>query len=112
MTDIAERWEKNIEHLQSGGFGDTTKPDTLLNYWRAQKSAGYPGANENVKYFETLVKPKCQYCHEDREGYSTQFGAFWIRYSVHEDWLLHTGKCKPVPIEHCPKCGRRLKNER
>lgn len=51
---------------------------------------------------------KCQYCHEDAEGYSTMFGAFWIRNSVHEGWLLHAGKCKPRPINHCPICGRRL----
>ena len=50
----------------------------------------------------------CPYCHEDAEGYSTQFGAFWIRYSFHEGWLLHAGKCKPRPINHCPMCGRRL----
>ena len=54
------------------------------------------------------MKNKCQYCHEDNEGYSTVFGAFWINYSVHEGWLLHAGKCKPRPINYCPICGRRL----
>ena len=107
-TDIAEVWEKNLKHLQSGGFGDINKPETLALYWLAQTKAGYPGASDNSKYFASLIQPKCQYCHEDAEGYSTQFGAFWVRYSVHEGWLLHAGKCKPVPIEYCPKCGRRL----
>ena len=55
MTDIAEIWNKNLEHLQSGGFGDATKPETLLNYWKAQESAGYPYASENVKYFEDIL---------------------------------------------------------
>lgn len=54
---------------------------------------------------------KCKYCHEDSEGYSTAFGAFWISHSVHEGWFLHAGKCKPRPINYCPICGRRLNNE-
>lgn len=54
MTDIAERWEKNLEHLMSGGFGDPLHAETLLKYWRAQESAGYPYASENVKYFEEM----------------------------------------------------------
>lgn len=55
MADRAERWEKNMKNLQSGGFGDTTQPETLLNYWKAQESAGYPYASENVKYFEDVI---------------------------------------------------------
>ena len=55
-TDIASRWEKNMEHLQSGGFGPTDQPQTLLLYWRAQERAGYPYASENVKYFEEMVE--------------------------------------------------------
>ena len=54
MVGKEEHWNKNLEHLMNGGFGDTTKPETLLNYWYAQKSAGYPYASENVKYFEEI----------------------------------------------------------
>lgn len=54
MTGSEERWKKNLEHLQSGGFGDTANPETLLHYWMAQESAGYPYASENVKYFEEM----------------------------------------------------------
>lgn len=55
-TDIASRWEKNMEHLKSGGFGPVDEPQTLLQYWKAQERAGYPYASENVKYFEEMVK--------------------------------------------------------
>ena len=75
VTTKEERWEKNLEHLMSGGFGDTTKAETLLNYWYAQADAGYPGARENVKYFEEMVgierqelrmPPWCKFC---KHGY-------------------------------------------
>lgn len=54
-TSTPERWEKNMEFLHMGGFGDTSNPETLLNYWKAQASAGYPYATENVKYFEEMI---------------------------------------------------------
>ena len=59
--DAAEVWNKNLEHLKSGGFGDETNPETLLNYWRAQYDAGYPYASENVKYFAGLLYGKQNY---------------------------------------------------
>ena len=65
MVDKEERWEKNLYHLQGGGFGDPTEPETLLNYWKAQASAGYPYANENVKYFEEAVRGRAN--AKDRE---------------------------------------------
>lgn len=55
-TDIASIWEKNMEHLKSGGFGPVEQPQTLLRYWQAQERAGYPYASENVKYFEEVVE--------------------------------------------------------
>lgn len=55
MVNKEERWGKNLEHLMSGGFGDTTRAETLLDYWYAQERAGYPYASENVKYFEEMV---------------------------------------------------------
>lgn len=55
MSDIAERWEKNLEHLKNGWFGDPRSAKTILCYWTAQAEAGYPGARENVKYFEEMA---------------------------------------------------------
>ncbi len=48
-------WERNLENLRSGTLGDAKSPDTLLRYWRAQEKAHYPGARENVAYFEGLM---------------------------------------------------------
>lgn len=56
MTDIAEVWEKNLEHLHDGVFGDVSNANTFLYYWIAQERAGYPGASENVKYFADIIK--------------------------------------------------------
>ena len=52
---------------------------------------------------------KCTYCHEDRDGYVSANGAFFLSLDRHEGWLLHAGKsCKPRPIKYCPMCGRKL----
>lgn len=48
-------WERNLENLRAGTLGSQTSPDTLLRYWRAQERAHYPGARENVSYFEELL---------------------------------------------------------
>ena len=68
MADITKlneqitAWNKNLEFLQSGGFGPISTFDeaetarTMLQYWTAQARAGYPGARENVKYFESRVR--------------------------------------------------------
>ena len=56
MINNEERWIKNLNHLKNGDFGDPTQAETLLRYWRAQECAGYPYANENVKYFEKMVE--------------------------------------------------------
>jgi hypothetical protein len=42
--------------LSSGGFGDINLPKTLLAYWKAQAEEGYPLAEENVRYFEEMVR--------------------------------------------------------
>ena len=59
------RWDEILAKLKSGALGDENSPTTLLKYWQMQESAGYPSANENVKYFEELVekerKMKYQY---------------------------------------------------
>lgn len=115
MTDVAEAWAKNLERLHARAFGEisdeATTNQTMLNYWTAQARAGYPGASENVKYYESLISSKCKYCHEDGEGYSTQFGGFWVAYSPRDGWQLHGGKLKPKSIKYCPICGRRLRDE-
>ena len=55
MKDRAKIWEKNLEHLHDGVFGDVSNANTLLYYWMAQEKAGYPCARENVKYFEDIL---------------------------------------------------------
>jgi hypothetical protein len=50
-------WLRNLTSLKIGEFGiDTTSPETLLAYWKAQAEAGYPLAEENVRYFEDMVR--------------------------------------------------------
>lgn len=65
MADITKSneqiaaWDKNLEKLKNGEFGAYKLPGesekALLRYWRAQAEAGYPSADENVRYFEQLV---------------------------------------------------------
>ena len=50
------KWDENLIMLSSGGFGDTNSFETLLAYWKAQAEAGYPCAEENVRYFEDMVR--------------------------------------------------------
>ena len=59
---------------------------------------------------EKTSQEKCIYCHEDREGYITANGAFYLSLDRHEGWLLNAGKSKikPRPIKYCPMCGRIL----
>ncbi len=60
-------WERNLENLRAGTLGDAGSPDTLLRYWRAQEKAHYPGARENVSYFEELLAEG----NTGRESYGT-----------------------------------------
>lgn len=59
---------------------------------------------------EKMSQEKCHYCHEDREGYVSANGAFYLSIDRHEGWLLHAGKSKvkPRPVKYCPMCGRKL----
>ena len=57
-----ERWDEILAMLKSGALGDLSSPTTLLKYWQMLESAGYPSANENVKYFEALI---------EKEGHKT-----------------------------------------
>lgn len=66
VKDQAAAWERNLEGLQNGMFGDIATYDetitnqTMLRYWQAQERAGYPYASENVKYFEEMIgKERC-----------------------------------------------------
>jgi hypothetical protein len=67
---IAE-WNKNLEKLQNGVFGDVDADNeiisyhTMLRYWKAQERAGYPYASENVKYFEEIARGRINV--KDRE---------------------------------------------
>ena len=62
IADQAATWERNLEGLQNGMFGEiatydeATTNQTMLNYWQAQERAGYPYASENVKYFEEQLR--------------------------------------------------------
>ncbi|MBR2388254.1 MAG: hypothetical protein IKB02_05745 [Clostridia bacterium] len=50
-------WLRNLTSLKMGEFGiDTKSPKTLLAYWKAQALAAYPSAEENVRYFEEMVR--------------------------------------------------------
>lgn len=50
-------YTNNLTRLVSGDFGvDRNLPETLLAYWEAQAEAGYPYAEENVRYFEDMVR--------------------------------------------------------
>lgn len=57
---MSERWEKNLQMLKSGALGDATLPETLLRYWKMQERAGYPCAEENVKYFEDMIRKESE----------------------------------------------------
>ena len=51
----------------------------------------------------------CEYCKEDNEGFRRMFGAFSLVNPFHgKTWQIHAGKCKPIEINFCPMCGRRL----
>lgn len=51
-----EVFDRNFKKLTSGEFGNPEKFETMLAYWKAQTLAGYPLAEENVRYFEEMVR--------------------------------------------------------
>ena len=52
----AEIFDRNFKKLTSGEFGNPEKFETMVAYWKAQAEAGYPYAEENVRYFEDMVR--------------------------------------------------------
>lgn len=56
------------------------------------------------------LKP-CPFCHEDRDGYVSMFGSFFLSKNIILGWRLHSRKCDPVHIRYCPMCGRDLLKE-
>ncbi|MCQ2385329.1 MAG: hypothetical protein MJ078_01440 [Clostridia bacterium] len=48
-------WQKNLENLQTGAYGNPQDPGTLLHYWQCQERAHYPFARENVEYFKAIA---------------------------------------------------------
>lgn len=66
MADITKlyeqisAWDKNLERLKNGEFGDLKNPKehekALMRYWQAQDEAGYPSASDNVRYFASMLK--------------------------------------------------------
>ena len=53
-------WQKNLENLQAGTFGNPSLPGTLLHYWQCQERVHYPYARENVEYFRRLAQAQPQ----------------------------------------------------
>ena len=51
-----EIFDRNFKKLTSGEFGNPEKFETMVAYWKAQAEAGYPLAEENVRYFEDMVR--------------------------------------------------------
>lgn len=51
-----EIFDRNFKKLMSGEFGNPKKFETMVAYWKAQAEAGYPYAEENVRYFEEMVR--------------------------------------------------------
>lgn len=47
----SELWSANLENYRAGGFGEPSEARTLARYWSAQKRCGYPGAEDNMKFF-------------------------------------------------------------
>ena len=77
---------------------------------RRQKEiiADYLIAN-GVTVTDNNVGGKCDYCHEDAEGYRKMIGAFSITNPFHgSTWQIETAHCKPRQIYFCPMCGRKL----
>lgn len=54
----------------------------------------------------------CPFCHEDKDGYTRAFGAFYLLWDRWDGWCLHAGKCKPKPIKFCPMCGDDLRRRK
>ena len=59
-------WRMNIDALVAGAYGDPKDPATLVRYWRDQASAGFPGALENLRFFDELAKKTRPKTVEDR----------------------------------------------
>ena len=54
-------WLRNLTSLKIGEFGiDIKSPKTLLAYWKSQAEAGYPLAEENVRYFEDMARKESE----------------------------------------------------
>lgn len=56
IDEKSRRWNENVRMFNNGNFGSFDKAETYLNYWKAQAEAGYPLAEENVLYFEEMVR--------------------------------------------------------
>lgn len=60
------RWNLNITNLAAGAYGDPKNPATLVRYWSDQADAGFPEAEENLKYFVKLAEKTRPKTVEDR----------------------------------------------
>ncbi len=55
-----EIFDRNFKRLTSGEFGNPEKFETMVAYWKAQAEAAYPLAEENVRYFEEMVRKESE----------------------------------------------------
>ena len=55
-----EIFDRNFKKLTSSEFGNPEKFETMVAYWKAQAEAGYPLAEENVRYFEDMVRKESE----------------------------------------------------
>ena len=90
-------WSHNIEALKAGALGDPGDPETLLRYWKAQESAGYPGASENVQYFTELVEKERPTPTARWKG--AGMGDYYCSFCQHQ----MSGRTK-----FCPECGAKM----
>lgn len=56
----AEIFDRNFKKLTSGEFGNPEKFETMVAYWKSQAEAGYPLADENVRYFEEMARKEIE----------------------------------------------------
>lgn len=54
IQNRATMWEECRKNLQMGAYGNPQDPKTLIQFWKAMESFGYPRAKENVKRFEDI----------------------------------------------------------
>lgn len=105
-------WSLHLSNFEAGLFGDPTDPVAVIRYWRAQESAGYPGAKANVDYFTTVFEkteaepPR----HRARWQWGRMCGQYGIYCSHCRAGWVRSENVELIAAGHnyCPKCGARM----